>query len=259
MLRLSTLAAALAASTAHAGYVLDAGWPSGMPAASYQLSAVGVDPFVVGGAEVYVAQRGANLTQPILVFNEAGELVRSFGAGHIARDDKGVYGCHGLSVRSAMDSPTQIWVNDFDEYTTKVFSPTGDLLATLGQADTPGAGTLPLQFDKVADTDFGADGAVFISDGDGSSNHRVIALNASDLAGLAASGALRDASKLLLDSSYLLWVGGNNNTPTAFGTTVLGLPLQSMHSVAHHARTNTIFAVDRENNRTLHVDGVSQE
>jgi hypothetical protein len=35
---------------------------------------------------------------------------------------------------------------------------------------------------------------------------------------------------------------------------VLKHNLSSVHSVAHHARTDTLLVADRENNRTLHID-----
>ena len=264
------MASAAVCPTADAGYVLEQGWPRGMPAVSKQLSAVGVDPYVLGGAEVYIAQRGGNLSQPILVFNETGDLVRAFGGDSIARDDTGTWGCHGLSVRSSPTKHTEIWVNDFVEFTTKVYSPAGALLAQYGIKGDHGPGVSPLQFDTVADTAFGAGVSVdnvFIADGDGSSNHRVVALNAPLTAHVHAAGkmhATRDSKPRLgslrpaiTTAADIVWVGGNNNTAGAFTDNVLGLPLTSMHSIAHHERTNTLFAADRENNRTLHIDAAT--
>lgn len=279
----STAAAAAAAVTVLAPsllvvpvqstYVHVDGWPHGMPPHSTSLSAVGVDPYVLGGSEVYIAQRGPNLTQPILVFNEAGDLVRSFGGDSIARDASGAWGCHGLSVRATPSDATQIWVNDFVEFTTKVYSAEGQLLATYGTKNVGGPGVSPLQFDKVADTAFGSGASsdvVFVSDGDGSSNHRVVAIDASELPSFSryspTESKRRGGSKSLRASSMftgsntagekIVWVGGNNNTGDAFSDEVDGLSLTSMHSIAHHSRTNTLFAADRENNRTLHVDAV---
>jgi hypothetical protein len=262
----SALAVAVMASAAvcptNARYILEQGWPRGMPAVSKQLSAVGVDPYVLGGVEVYVAQRGGNLSQPILVFNETGDLVRTFGGDSIARDGTGTWGCHGLSVRSSPTNHTEIWVNDFVEFTTKVYSPAGALLAQYGIKGDHGPGVSPLQFDTVADTAFGAGvsaDVVFIADGDGSSNHRVVALNAP----VGVSAARAHASNMVhvgsprratTTDADIVWVGGNNNTAGAFTDNVLGLDLTSMHSIAHHERTNTLFVADRENNRTLHID-----
>ena len=268
----TVLAPSLLVTPVHSTYVHVDGWPHGMPAHSTSLSAVGVDPYVLGGSEVYIAQRGPNLTQPILVFNEAGDLVRSFGGDSIARDASGAWGCHGLSVRATASDATQIWINDFVEFTTKVFSAEGQLLATYGTKNIGGPGVSPLQFDKVADTAFGTGASadvVFVSDGDGSSNHRVVAIDASELPSFSHSPAApkrRSPSKSLRASTVftdfndagekIVWVGGNNNTGKAFSDEVDGLSLTSMHSIAHHSRTNTLFAADRENNRTLHVDAV---
>jgi len=267
LLKTANLLGLVLVSQVDAAYEHVEGWPRGMPSESYALSAVGIDPYALGGAEVYVAQRGANLTQPILVFNETGDLVRSFGADSIARDTTGTWGCHGLSVKSTPSMETQIWVNDFVEFTTKVYSSDGKLLSEFGTKSDPGPDVAPLQFDKVADTAFGSgeSNMVYVSDGDGSSNHRVIAIEAGDVETLSqlsseaspskARGHLRRSDSQ--DSNKILWIGGNNNTEGAFSDVVLGLSLTSMHSVAHHARTNTLFAADRENNRTLHVDAVS--
>lgn len=81
---------------------------------------------------------------------------------------------------------------------------------------------------------------VFISDGDGSSNHRVVALNVSE--------ALDDASL-----HKPAWVMGNNNTQGAGGVKELGHDITSAHSIAYHSRSNTLLLADRENNRTLHI------
>ena len=240
-----------------AGYVHDEGWPHGMPGKATQLSAVGVDPYVLGGTEIYIAQRGPNVSEPILVFNEAGELLRSFGSSNIERDaQSGSWGCHGLSVKSSPTKPTQIWINDFVEFTTKVFTAEGKLITTLGTKDDGGADVSPIQFDKVADTAFGADDTVYVSDGDGSSNHRVVAIDGSNLHALGSRAKHGQFRGSQASADPILWVGGNNNTDGAFSDTVYGLSLQSMHSVAYHSRTNTLFAIDRENNRTLHADAV---
>jgi hypothetical protein len=62
------------------GYTLDADWPKGMPAGASSLSAVGVDHLAPNGAEIYISSRGGGLTtNPILVFNEAGTLLRRWG------------------------------------------------------------------------------------------------------------------------------------------------------------------------------------
>lgn len=125
-------------------------------------------------------------------------------------------------------------------YTVKVFDPEGTILTHSGQAGVTGAGINPIRYNTVADTAFGAGKMVYISDGDGSTNHRVVALNVTSL-----------------DDAILqtpVWVMGNNNTPGAGGLKEMGRDITSAHSIAYHARTDTLLLADRENNRTLHLD-----
>lgn len=125
-------------------------------------------------------------------------------------------------------------------YRVKVFDPEGNFIAHSGAAGSSGPGINPVQYNNVADTAFGGDGMVYISDGDGSSNHRVVALNVTES----------------LESEVMQnpqWVMGNNNTKGAGGLEEYGHDITSAHSIAYHHRTNTLFLADRENNRTLHV------
>lgn len=102
-----------------------------------------------------------------------------------------------------------------------------------------------MQYNTVADTAFGKGKMVFISDGDGSSNHRVVALNAT---------SLEDAT-----ISTPVWVMGNNHTHDAGGLEELGHNITSAHSIAYHSRSDTLLLADRENNRTLHISAATGE
>ena len=84
-----------------------------------------------------------------------------------------------------------LWITDAHAGKVMKFDPmTGKLLLTLG---SPGSGINPIQFGSVADIAFDAEGSVYISDGDGGVNARI----------------------MKLDSSYkLVWVVGNNGTVT---------------------------------------------
>ena len=124
-------------------------------------------------------------------------------------------------------------------FTVKIFDPTGLLLATSGKAGATGGAENPIRYNTVADTTFGKENMVYISDGDGSTNHRVVALNVSSL---SDSVVQKPA-----------WVAGNNHTRGAAGLDVYGHDITSAHSIAWHERTDTLFVADRENNRTLHM------
>ena len=169
MLRTTQLAAALAALSAaaragdlceqphnrficyrlHPSFLLPdtPDWPSGMPKAAKALSAVGVDPYAPGGTEVYVSQRGPDVTPPILVFNENGDLLRSWGgagqAGAIKQNTScpkaekctpdHTFGGHGLSVKpDPGQGATQIWIDDFYECAPPLRSAAAE--RTLGSA-----------------------------------------------------------------------------------------------------------------------------
>ena len=65
-------------------------------------------------------------------------------------------------------------------HTVKRFSHTGKLEITLGTPNKKGTGLTPqYQFDQVADLDIGEDGEVYIVDGDGGMNNRLLKLDAS--------------------------------------------------------------------------------
>ena len=87
-----------------------------------------------------------------------------------------------------------------------MFDPDGLILAHSGTAGRTGPGIHPVQYNTVADTAFGDDGMVYISDGDGSSNHRVVALN--------VTSSLED---VVMQTPA--WVMGNNHTKGAGGKT----------------------------------------
>ena len=118
-------------------YVLDKGWPRGIPQNASALSGVGVDPLAENGTEIYVSARGPDpIGPPILVFNEAGDLLRQWGMHDIKRNESCMpsfpgckpdqtWGGHGLSVRPGANGRTQVWITDFYEFTVKVFDPSG--------------------------------------------------------------------------------------------------------------------------------------
>ena len=102
----------------------------------------------------------SNPVAPIYKFDrETGEVLANFGAGVIVAP-------HGLHV----DAMGNVWITDYrgnDEGTkghqVHKFSPTGDLLMSLGTPGQPGTG--PNQFNEPNDVVTGPDGSIFVSDG----------------------------------------------------------------------------------------------
>jgi sugar lactone lactonase YvrE len=133
-------------------------------------SAVDVDR---DGRSIWVAERcGANTCAgsslpAVLLFDEAGRLTTSFGAGMFVFP-------HGIHV----DRSGNVWVTDARGGEGKghqvfKFSGDGKLLLTLGK---PGiAGAEPDRFNQPSDVAVAADGAIFVADGhDQGSNARIV-------------------------------------------------------------------------------------
>ncbi len=101
-----------------------------------------------------------NLVDPIFKFDRnTGEVLANFGAGLFVTP-------HGIHV----DSDGNVWVTDFagNQAGTKghqvhKFSPTGELLMSLGTAGQPGSG--PGQLNQPNDVITGPDGSIYVSDG----------------------------------------------------------------------------------------------
>ena len=101
-----------------------------------------------------------NLVDPIFKFDRnTGEVLANFGAGLFVTP-------HGIHV----DNDGNVWVTDFagNAAGTKghqvfKFSPTGEILLTLGTAGQPGSG--PNQFNQPNDVVTAPDGSIFVGDG----------------------------------------------------------------------------------------------
>ena len=103
-----------------------------------------------------------NPVDPIFKFDRnTGEVLANFGAGLFVTP-------HGIHV----DSDGNVWVTDFAEnadgtkgHQVFKFSPTGEVLLTLGTAGQPGSG--PNQLNQPNDVITAPDGSIFVSDGHG--------------------------------------------------------------------------------------------
>ena len=118
-------------------------------------------------------QRGP-LMPPMLVFDEFGRMVRTYGNRTTVSFINGTWGSHGLSIRFPPNgSSPQLWVFDFFAGKVRLFSTQGEPTTTVGS--TQGTSTAPLQFGNVADGAFDPAGRlVVVADGDGGVNNRVV-------------------------------------------------------------------------------------
>jgi hypothetical protein len=125
------------------------------------------------GKSIWVVERcggtscaNSNLA-PVLEFDAAGNLVKSFGAGMIVRP-------HGLFI----DRKNNIWVTDGDAENGKgdqvfEFNQDGKVLLTLGKAGIAGDGADT--FNKPSDVLIAPNGDIFVADGHGpGSNARIV-------------------------------------------------------------------------------------
>jgi DNA-binding beta-propeller fold protein YncE len=134
-------------------YRVVADWPALPPDFTFgETTGVAVD----ANDRVYVFHRGK---QPIMVFDQDGKFLRSWGDGMFKT-------AHGLKI----DHQGNVWVTDIGHHLVHKFTPEGKLLLTLGTKDSPGVGKD--QFNKPADTVVARDGNLYVADGYG--NNRVV-------------------------------------------------------------------------------------
>jgi sugar lactone lactonase YvrE len=149
---------------------------------------------------------------PILEFEPSGKFLRSFGAGMFVFP-------HGFFV----DKQGNVWVTDGQGKDGKghqvfKFSPTGQVLLTLGKAGVSGSG--PDTFNMPSDVVVGPNGDIFVADGHGGdSNNRIV--------------------KFAKDGKFIKTWGKKGSGPGEFN-----LP----HTLAFDSR-GRLFVGDRANNR----------
>lgn len=212
-------AAAAAQHGAPNPYVRIEGWAA-LPEGRVWGSSSAVFP-AADGRHIWIAERcGANLCagsdlDPVLLFDPAGALVRSFGAGLIAWP-------HGIFV----DQDGNVWIADAVGYApvpegwghvVLKFSAEGELLMTLGRRGEAGAGRD--RFTKPSDVLVAPNGDVFIADGhEPDGNNRIVKFSGDGTFirewGSAGSenGQFRDPHALAMDSQGRLFVGDRGNS-----------------------------------------------
>ena len=148
---------------------------------------------------------------PIVKFDMDGVPLASWGAGMFMYP-------HGFHV----DFEDNVWATDADGengigHQVFKFSPSGDLLMTLGEAGVAGEG--PDHFNQPTDVFVAPDGSFFVSDGHGQGNNRVV--------------------KFAPDGTYLMEWGRPGSEPGEFTTP---------HAL-HMDSQGRLFVGDRGNNR----------
>lgn len=173
------------------------------------------------GMTIWVAERcGQNtcIGRPelttIFQFDLSGNLLRSFGAGLLAWP-------HGMHV----DREGNVWVTDalgFGEqppgwgHVVYKFSPTGELLLTLGRKGVAGSGWDT--FTKPSDVLVASNGDVFVADGhDAGGNNRIVKFSSAGTFLMAwgstgnGNGEFSDPHGLAMDSQGRLFVADRAN------------------------------------------------
>lgn len=161
---------------------------------------------------MFVFNRGPH---PLVEFDSQGSFVRSFGEGRYLRP-------HGMRI----DPEGNIWMTDVRGHTVTKMSPAGEVLLTLGTPGQSGswddtAGTRLLF--EPADVAFGRSGDVFVVQGHGRGEGRVLRF---------------DKTGRLLTS----W-GGNGSAPGRF---------DQPHSIL--VDQDRVYVADRENRRVQIFD-----
>ncbi|KAJ7413015.1 NHL repeat-containing protein 3 [Willisornis vidua] len=220
-------------------YKLDIGWPKTPEHFTGQTFCVAVDSL---HGLVYVGQRGDNVPK-VLVFSVEGYFLYSW--------NDTVEMPHGMFVwNTATDS--SVWITDVGTgkygHTVKQYNPLGKLMQVLGTPGNAGSSLIPLQFDQPAEVFVEESGDMYVVDGDGGMNNRVLKLS---------------------DDYKEIWLSGTNGTGIgqfkiphsvtvdAFGRVSFGLQLKVMS--ADLVLNQKVWVADRDNKRIQVFDKVTGE
>ncbi|KAG5844053.1 NHL repeat-containing protein 3-like isoform X1 [Anguilla rostrata] len=150
-------------------YKLDISWPKYTEHFTGDVFGVAVNQLA---GLVYVAQRGDNIPK-VLVFTTDGDFIQAWNTTTLEMP-------HGIFLANASKSPS-VWITDVGNgpygHTIKQYSPSGKLLRVLGSAGKAGSGINPLQFDQPAEIFVHSSGEIYIVDGDGGMNNRLVKLS----------------------------------------------------------------------------------
>jgi len=209
-----------AAGAAAAVYTLDGNFN---PTAGVNVTEV--TAVAVVGRVAYVVQRGTGA--PFVLPYDAVSGAPA-GPGWGGGSDEDVTSPHG--AQAAPGAGGLVWLTDITNHTVKALvAATGELRAVVGTPGKAGSGTgAGVQFSAPADVAVDAvTGTVYVSDGDGGSNNRVVALDGATLASVLVVGGLGAGD-------------GQFNSP---------------HALAWDAATQAVYVADRGNGRIVALAG----
>ena len=219
-----------------------------------------------------------NLVDPIFKFDRnTGEVLANFGAGIFVTP-------HGIHV----DRDGNVWVTDFagnaegtKGHQVHKFSPTGELLMSLGMAGQPGSG--PGQLNQPNDVAIGPDGSIYVGDGhngQGMTSNQAIAQgieagSTGRILKYAADGTFikewgqigtlhgefRTPHALVFDSRGRLWVADRGNHRIEIFDQD-GNYLESRYSFGRISglfitEDDMVYAIDSESSPTSHPNWVN--
>lgn len=151
-------------------YKLDLSWPKNPELFSGLVFGVAVNQHA---GVVYVAQRGDNVPK-VLVFTTDGDFLMPWNTTTLEMP-------HGIFLADAASLNPTVWITDVGNgpngHCIKQYSPSGKLLQVLGTPGKAGSGLDPLQFDQPAEIFVHDSGEIYIVDGDGGMNNRLIKLS----------------------------------------------------------------------------------
>lgn len=151
-------------------YKLDLSWPKNPELFTGNVFGVAADQYA---GVVYVAQRGYNVPK-VLVFTTDGDFLMYWNTTTLEMP-------HGIFLADAASKNPTVWITDVGNgpygHCIKQYSPSGKLLQVLGTAGKSGSGLDPLQFDQPAEIFVHESGEMYIVDGDGGMNNRLIKLS----------------------------------------------------------------------------------
>ncbi|XP_071487596.1 NHL repeat-containing protein 3-like [Diadema antillarum] len=199
-------------------YKLDPQWPVDSDAFQGPVYSAAVDD---RNGEVFVSQRGDGIPHILVFEEETGKLLRNFTYSNssVLQD------LHGMRYQyNQTNQIGYVWVTDVGDgpygYTVKRLRTDGALDMMLGVAGKAGTSLQPLQFGNVADLAFNEEGTLYIADGDGGVNNRVVKVALRNSGGMAIwsvgrngtnPGQFRIPHSVELDEGGRMWVADRMN------------------------------------------------
>ncbi|KAH0621915.1 hypothetical protein JD844_023661 [Phrynosoma platyrhinos] len=190
-------------------YKLDVNWPKVQEQLTGQTFCVAVDH--IHGL-VYIGQRGGDNVPKVVVYGEEGYFLQAWNTT--------IEMPHGMFALNTLNA-SSIWITDVgtgeNGHTVKQYNPLGQVLQVIGTPGKAGSGTNPLQFDQPAEIFVEETGDIYIVDGDGGINNRLLKIT-QDLKTLWLHGEegsaitqFRIPHSVTVDSVGRVWVADRAN------------------------------------------------